>query len=26
MPTPEGQAKIKRCVKTGKQFFLKNLD
>jgi hypothetical protein len=25
MPTPDGQAKVKRCVKTGKQFFLKNL-
>lgn len=26
MPTPEGQAKVKRCVKKGKEFFLKNLD
>lgn len=26
MPTPEGQAKVKRCVKKGKVFFLKNLD
>ena len=25
MPTPEGQAKIKRCVKTGIEFFLNNL-
>jgi len=26
MPTPEGQAKVKRCVKRGRDFFLKNLD
>jgi hypothetical protein len=26
MPTPEGQAKVKRCVKKGREFFLKNLD
>ena len=25
MPTPDGQAKVIRCVKRGKQFFLKNL-
>ena len=25
MPTPDGQAKVKRCVKRGKQFFLKTL-
>ena len=25
MPTPEGRAKIKRCVKTGRNIFLKNL-
>ena len=25
MPTPEGQAKVKRCVKKGREFFLKNL-
>jgi hypothetical protein len=25
MPTPDGQAKVKRCVKRGKEFFLKNL-
>jgi len=24
MPTPEGQAKVKRCVKKGREFFLKN--
>ena len=26
MPTPEGQAKVKRCVKVGKKIFLKSLD
>ena len=26
MPTSEGQAKVKRCVKTGREFFLKNLN
>jgi len=26
MPTPEGQAKVKRCVKRGRQFFLKKLN
>ena len=26
MPTPEGQAKVKRCVKRGRQFFLKNIN
>ena len=26
MPTPEGQAKVKRCVKKGREFFLKNLN
>ena len=26
MPTPEGQAKVKRCVKVGKKIFLKGLD
>jgi hypothetical protein len=26
MPTPEGQAKVKRCVKKGREFFLKHLD
>jgi hypothetical protein len=25
MPTPDGQAKIERCTKTGIEFFLKNL-
>jgi hypothetical protein len=25
MPTPDGQAKVKRCVKKGREFFLKNL-
>lgn len=25
MPTPEGRAKVKRCVKTGREIFLKNL-
>ena len=25
MPTPDGQAKVKRCVRRGKEFFLKNL-
>lgn len=25
MPTKEGKAKVKRCVKTGSDFFLKNL-
>ena len=25
MPTPEGQAKVKRCVKKGRKFFLNNL-
>ena len=24
-PTPDGQAKVKRCVKREKQFFVKNL-
>ena len=26
MPTREGQAKVKRCVKVGKKIFLKSLD
>ena len=26
MPTPEGQAKVKRCVKVGTKIFLKSLD
>lgn len=26
MPTPDGQAKVKRCVKRGREFFLKHLD
>ena len=26
MPTTEGQAKVKRCVKVGKKIFLKSLD
>lgn len=26
MPTQDGQAKVKRCVRRGKEFFLKNLD
>lgn len=25
MPTPEGKAKVNRCVRKGKQFFLNNL-
>jgi hypothetical protein len=25
MPTPKGQAKVKRCVKKGRKFFLNNL-
>jgi hypothetical protein len=25
MPTPEGRAKVKRCVKRGKEVFLNNL-
>ena len=25
MPTPEGQSKVKRCVKKGREFFLNNL-
>ena len=25
MPTPEGRAKVSRCVKKGREFFLKNL-
>jgi hypothetical protein len=25
MPTPEGRAKVKRCVKRGKEFFLSSL-
>ena len=25
MPTPDGQAKVKRCVKRGREFFLKHL-
>jgi hypothetical protein len=25
MPTPEGKAKVKRCVKIGRNIFLKNL-
>ena len=26
MPTPEGRAKVKRCVKVGRKIFLKGLD
>ena len=26
MPTPDGQAKVKRCVKTGRKLFLKILN
>jgi hypothetical protein len=25
MPTPEGQSKVERCVKKGREFFLNNL-
>ena len=26
MPTAQGRAKVKRCVKKGREFFLQNLD